>query len=65
MFTPVVLALVSAVAAHQRLGYRDFVPTAVDLKQYVNQTVMFVGAHPDDLENCGGGTVALLTQQGP
>lgn len=38
-------------------------PTALDLSAYINKTVLVIAAHPDDIETCAGGTVALLTAQ--
>jgi len=36
----------------------------LNLKQFQNQKVLFIAAHPDDVEGSVGGTVALLTQAG-
>jgi len=37
---------------------------ALDLSQFVHRKVLFISAHPDDIEICSGGLVSLLTQQG-
>src|SRR4051812_17207868 len=36
----------------------------LDLSAWANLTVGFITAHPDDIEGCAGGTVALLRDQG-
>jgi len=63
MLRACLLVLAAAVCGSaRRVG--DFYPTAINLTQYIGQTVLIVGAHPDDIESTSGGTVALLTAQG-
>jgi len=41
------------------------VPIALDLKQFRHETVMFISAHPDDIEYTVGGTIVrLIKEQG-
>jgi len=35
----------------------------LDIKQFINKRLLFVGAHPDDIEGMAGGLIALLKQQ--
>jgi len=47
------------------VGYSfSAVPVLLPYTDWVNYRVMFITAHPDDIEGCGGGLVALLRQQG-
>ncbi len=36
----------------------------LDLRKWVGKRVLFISAHPDDIEAAVGGTIALLTAQG-
>eukprot|EP01116_Phalansterium_solitarium_P021546 TRINITY_DN6744_c0_g1_i2.p1 TRINITY_DN6744_c0_g1~~TRINITY_DN6744_c0_g1_i2.p1 ORF type:complete len:145 (+),score=2.18 TRINITY_DN6744_c0_g1_i2:76-510(+) len=40
------------------------IPSPLNISNWIGKNVMMVSAHPDDIENCAGATVSLLTQLG-
>eukprot|EP01114_Cavostelium_apophysatum_P004150 TRINITY_DN1431_c0_g1_i1.p1 TRINITY_DN1431_c0_g1~~TRINITY_DN1431_c0_g1_i1.p1 ORF type:complete len:269 (-),score=32.56 TRINITY_DN1431_c0_g1_i1:298-1104(-) len=52
---PLLLVLVASVSG---------VPKELNLGELAGKKILFISAHPDDIEASAGGTVALLTEQG-
>lgn len=60
---PLILATI-CVAALLAGVHGDSMPKALDLSQFKGQKVLFIVAHPDDIESLAGGLVYQLTQSG-
>jgi len=56
--------LFSLVAWQFGMGIAEDKPQKLDIKSWASKRVLMIGAHPDDIEVCAGGLVALLTAQG-